>query len=193
MYFLKRFPLCYWLELRDGCPCLWINSRKSYFHFVFCGGGFYLLETNPFFVGHIHMSYFGATDAPVLYVCWRLLWVSNPEWTALFVLRGGVPSHWKVSSGSSTVYYNLHVLSSFFPTLVYPSLCSWWYLLMSSLWCVIREQKGVGVCTCAVLRLVHAKLKLQQTGFRLASNWFQTGKNAVGLHWYTMCPFTPIF
>ena len=31
-----------------------------------------------FFVGHIHMSYFGATGTPVLDFWWRLLWVSKP-------------------------------------------------------------------------------------------------------------------
>ena len=40
------------------------------------------------------------------------------------------------------------------------------------------------------------KLNLQPTGFRLAADWLLTGLrlvNAVGLHWYSMVPFTPIF
>ena len=39
------------------------------------------------------------------------------------------------------------------------------------------------------------KLNLQPTGFRLPSNWLQTSfrlVNAVGLHWCSMIPFTPI-
>ena len=33
------------------------------------------------------MSFFGATGTPVLDFWWRLLWVSKPEWAALFALR----------------------------------------------------------------------------------------------------------
>ena len=33
------------------------------------------------------MSIFGATGTPVLDFWWRLLWVSKPEWAALFALR----------------------------------------------------------------------------------------------------------
>ena len=33
-----------------------------------------------FFVGHIQLSYFGATGTPVLDFWWHLLWVSKPEW-----------------------------------------------------------------------------------------------------------------
>ena len=34
-----------------------------------------------------HMSIFRATGTPVLDFWWRLLWVSKPEWAALFALR----------------------------------------------------------------------------------------------------------
>ena len=33
-----------------------------------------------------HMSLCGATNAPVLHFWWHLLWVSKPEWAALFIL-----------------------------------------------------------------------------------------------------------
>ena len=36
------------------------------------------------FVGHIHMSFLGATGTPVSDFWWHLLWVSKPEWAALF-------------------------------------------------------------------------------------------------------------
>ena len=36
------------------------------------------------------MSIFGATDTPVSAFWWRLLWVSKPEWAALFELCRGV-------------------------------------------------------------------------------------------------------
>ena len=35
-------------------------------------------------------SFCGATDTPVLDFWWRLLWVSKPEWVALFMLGGGI-------------------------------------------------------------------------------------------------------
>ena len=36
------------------------------------------------------MSFCGATDTPVLGSWWHLLWVSKPEWTALFALGRGI-------------------------------------------------------------------------------------------------------
>ena len=42
-----------------------------------------------FFVGHIHMSFFGATGTPVLDFWWRLLWVSMPEWVLPYSHWGG--------------------------------------------------------------------------------------------------------
>ena len=38
------------------------------------------LEFFNVFGGHIHISYFGATGAPVLDFWWCLLWVSKPGW-----------------------------------------------------------------------------------------------------------------
>ena len=55
----------------------------SFFFFFF----FFFL--NSFFVGHIHMSYFGATGTPVLDFWWRLLWVSKPEWVLPYSHCGG--------------------------------------------------------------------------------------------------------
>ena len=37
------------------------------------------------------MSFYGATDTPVLDFWWCILWFSNPEWSDLFALGGGVP------------------------------------------------------------------------------------------------------
>ena len=34
--------------------------------------------------------FFGATDTPILDFWWRLLWVSKPEWAALFKLGRGI-------------------------------------------------------------------------------------------------------
>ena len=40
------------------------------------------------FVGHIHMSYLGATGTPVLDFWWRLLWLSKARvGSALFALQ----------------------------------------------------------------------------------------------------------
>ena len=36
------------------------------------------------------MSFYEATDTPPLDFWWCLLWVSKPEWAALFTLGGGV-------------------------------------------------------------------------------------------------------
>ena len=44
---------------------------------------------NFLFVGHIDMSYFGATGTPVLDFWWRLLWVSKPEWVLPYLHHGG--------------------------------------------------------------------------------------------------------
>ena len=40
----------------------------------------FFFRKNSFFVGDIHMSYFGATGTPVLDFWWRFLWVLKPEW-----------------------------------------------------------------------------------------------------------------
>ena len=42
-----------------------------------------------FFVGHIYMSYFGATDTPVLDFWLCLLWVSKPEWVLPYLYHRG--------------------------------------------------------------------------------------------------------
>ena len=48
---------------------------------------FFVFFFKYFCVGHVQMSYFGATRTPVLDFWWRLLWVSKPEWVLpLFVL-----------------------------------------------------------------------------------------------------------
>ena len=49
----------------------------------------YTFFQKVFFVGHIHMSYFGATGTPVLDFWWRLLWVSKPEWVLPYSHCGG--------------------------------------------------------------------------------------------------------
>ena len=36
-------------------------------------------------------AFCGATDKPVLDFQWRLLWVSKPQWAALFTLGRGIP------------------------------------------------------------------------------------------------------
>ena len=36
------------------------------------------------------MSFYGVTDTPVLNFWWHVLWVSKPEWAALFAIDGGV-------------------------------------------------------------------------------------------------------
>ena len=41
----------------------------------------------------------GATDTPVLDFWWCLLWVSKPEWAALFALDGGVHVSLRFTSG----------------------------------------------------------------------------------------------
>ena len=38
-----------------------------------------------------HMSFYGATDTPVLDFWWRLFNGSKPEWATLFTLGGGIP------------------------------------------------------------------------------------------------------
>ena len=37
-----------------------------------------------------YKNFCGATDTPVLDFWWHLLWVSKPEWEALFTLGGGI-------------------------------------------------------------------------------------------------------
>ena len=58
------------------------------------------------FVGHT--SIFGATDTPVSDFWWHLLWVSKPEWAALFKLCGGVRD-----------IHSLRFISGVTPLLVY--------------------------------------------------------------------------
>ena len=53
-----------------------------------------------FLLGHIDMSFFGATGTPVLDFWWRLLWVSKPEWVLPY-------SHCRGE-------YNVHSLRSIF-------------------------------------------------------------------------------
>ena len=60
-------------------------------------GVFYSMPRTPnrtisFFLRKIggYMSFCGATDTPVLDFWWHLLWVSKPEWAALFTLGGGM-------------------------------------------------------------------------------------------------------
>ena len=50
---------------------------------------FFLLFFLSLFVGHIHMSYFGATGTPVLDFWWCLFWVSKPEWVLPYSHCGG--------------------------------------------------------------------------------------------------------
>ena len=64
------FPAIVW-NLCESCDFI------KFFFFFFLNN----------FGGHIHMSYFGATDTPVLDFWWRLLWVSKAERAALFALQ----------------------------------------------------------------------------------------------------------
>ena len=58
-----------------------IDSQDPYF--------FHCCERNLFFLKHFWSPFCGATDTPVL-DWWRLLWVSKPEWEALFAIGRGV-------------------------------------------------------------------------------------------------------
>ena len=47
-----------------------------------------------------HLTFFGMTDTPVLAFWWCVLWVSKPEWAALFTLGRGVHVTYSMKSAS---------------------------------------------------------------------------------------------
>ena len=67
-----------------------------------------LLQRESFFlnflVGHIHMSYFGATGTPALDFWWCLLWVSKPKWVLSYLHCGGECNVHSLRSTSGATY-----------------------------------------------------------------------------------------
>ena len=86
----------------DSAPARWASSRMFSVYFsnktissqIGSRNGQYLSSLNILFFlkkkfGR-HMSFYGVTDTPDLDFWWCLLWVSKPDWAALFTLGRGI-------------------------------------------------------------------------------------------------------
>ena len=122
------------------------------------------------------MSFFGATGTPVLDFWWRLLWVSKPEVVLPYSHCGGECNVHSPKSTSGATLANL-LAAGLLPvlsphTVTEVRLLGFEIVLSEYLW--VRRSTSWAKLGWAFLkyqlRLVQTKLKLQPTGFRLASD-----------------------
>ena len=114
-------------ELTKGCVKYFLGTNKSlgcqefeYKFFTLQGE----ISPNKFFLLNFgrHLSFYGATDTPVLDFWWCHLWFLHAEWTALFGLDRGVCDIyllWNLWCGTCWALDGQHGDQSIFPTCMF--------------------------------------------------------------------------